>query len=157
MTVEAIEVVYRWRFSRFVQVAEAICGDPELARDAVQEAFAGAIRTRSGFRGDARLDSWLWSCVLNAARKAHRGKLTGLTGTDEQFAVAQAHTPDSSALRQTLARLPERQRQVLFLRHFADLDYASIAEVLGISVGTVGATLNQAHAALRRLLEEVTP
>jgi DNA-directed RNA polymerase specialized sigma24 family protein len=44
---------------------------------------------------------------------------------------------------------------VLFLRYYADLDYRRIAEVLEIRPGTVGATLNQAHAALRRLLEEV--
>jgi RNA polymerase sigma-70 factor (ECF subfamily) len=159
VTVEAIEAVYRQRFHRFVQVAEAVCGDPELARDAVQEAFASAIRTRSGFRGEARLESWLWRCVLNAARKTHRGKLQGLTAgaISEQLVAANGHSVESSGLRQALARLPERQRQVLFLRHFADLDYASIAEALEISAGTVGATLNQAHAALRRLLEEVLP
>ena len=58
-------------------------------------------------------------------------------------------------LRTRIAALPERQRTVLFLRHFADLDYRAIGEVLGISPGTVGATLNAAHAALRRTLEEV--
>jgi RNA polymerase sigma factor (sigma-70 family) len=58
-------------------------------------------------------------------------------------------------LRERIARLPERQRTILFLRHFADLDYRAIGDVLGISPGTVGATLNAAHAALRRDLEEV--
>jgi DNA-directed RNA polymerase specialized sigma24 family protein len=44
---------------------------------------------------------------------------------------------------------------VLFLRYFADLDYRAIASVLGVTPGTVGSTLNAAHAALRRQLEEV--
>jgi RNA polymerase sigma-70 factor (ECF subfamily) len=57
---------------------------------------------------------------------------------------------------QALVReLPERQRLVLFLHYYADLDYAAIADVLEISVGTVGATLNQARSALRRLLDEL--
>jgi RNA polymerase sigma factor (sigma-70 family) len=155
-SVVAIEAVYRQRFHRFVQVAEAVCGDPGLARDAVQNAFAAAIRTRSEFRGEARLESWLWGCVLNAARKTRRDRLEGLTGVDEERAATNGHAVESSSLRQALAGLPERQRQVLFLRHFADLDYASIAEALGISTGTVGATLNQAHSALRRLLEETS-
>ena len=51
-----------------------------------------------------------------------------------------------------IADLPERQRLVLFLRYYADLDYRQIADALGIRRGTVGATLNQAHAALRPML-----
>ena len=44
---------------------------------------------------------------------------------------------------------------MLFLRYYADLDYATIADTLGIAAGTVAATLNAAHQALRRQLEEV--
>ena len=45
-----------------------------------------------------------------------------------------------------LARLPERQRTAVFLRYYADLDYAAIGEALGITTGTVAATLNAAHS-----------
>jgi RNA polymerase sigma factor (sigma-70 family) len=61
-----------------------------------------------------------------------------------------------SDVRALIATLAERQRLALFLRYYADLDYARIAEVLEIQPGTVGATLNHAHAALRTALEEVT-
>jgi RNA polymerase sigma factor (sigma-70 family) len=54
-----------------------------------------------------------------------------------------------------LARLPERQREAVFLRYYADLDYAAIAELLGITTGTVGATLNAAHGSLRQSIERV--
>jgi RNA polymerase sigma factor (sigma-70 family) len=54
-----------------------------------------------------------------------------------------------------VSALPERQRLVVFLRYYADLDYRSIAVVLGIEVGTVSATLSAAHTALRRLMKEV--
>ena len=57
-------------------------------------------------------------------------------------------------LRALVASLPERQRQALFLRYYADLDYRSIATVLGIKPGTVAASLHGAHEALRRRLEE---
>ena len=59
-----------------------------------------------------------------------------------------------SELRELIASLPERQRHVLFLRYYADLDYQAIADVLDLRIGTVGATLNKAHFALRRQLEE---
>jgi RNA polymerase sigma factor (sigma-70 family) len=52
-----------------------------------------------------------------------------------------------------VAALPERQRLVLFLRYYADLDYAAIAAILEIKEGTVGATLHAAHASLRQALE----
>jgi hypothetical protein len=52
-------------------------------------------------------------------------------------------------------RPPERQRLAVFLRHYADLDYASIAEALEIAPGTVGATLSAAYSTLRTRLEEI--
>jgi RNA polymerase sigma factor (sigma-70 family) len=57
-------------------------------------------------------------------------------------------------VRAWVASLPERQRLVVFLRYFADLDYRSIATALDVEVGTVSATLATAHAALRRAYEE---
>lgn len=55
-----------------------------------------------------------------------------------------------------VASLPERQRLVIFLRYFADLDYREIADALGVSVGTVSARLHAAHATLRAVLQEVS-
>ena len=48
-----------------------------------------------------------------------------------------------SELAEAISRLPERERLVLFLRYYADLDYRTIAEALEISGGTVGATLSE--------------
>ena len=61
----------------------------------------------------------------------------------------------SSALSLAVSMLPERQRLALFLRYYADLDYKTIAEALGIKPGTVAASLNAAHATLKRALAEV--
>jgi DNA-directed RNA polymerase specialized sigma24 family protein len=62
---------------------------------------------------------------------------------------------DGDEVRFAVALLPERQRLTLFLRYYADLDYAAIADVLGVSEGTVAATLHASHRALRRRLEKV--
>jgi RNA polymerase sigma factor (sigma-70 family) len=149
-----IEAVYRRDFHRYLRVAEAICGEVETARDAVQDAFASALRSCGGFRGESSVETWLWAAVVNAARSARRRR-RGDNPLDE---LADRRAPGSESrpeLPSALAALPERQRLVLFLRYYADLDYAAIAEALGISTGTVGATLNHAHAALRRRLQEV--
>jgi RNA polymerase sigma factor (sigma-70 family) len=73
---------------------------------------------------------------------------------DRDEAVLAANEDGAPTVREHVAGLPERQRLVLFLRYYADLDYAAIARVLGIRRGTVSATLSQAHAALRPLLAE---
>jgi RNA polymerase sigma factor (sigma-70 family) len=149
-----LEAVYQRDFHRFLRVAEAICGDVETARDAVQDAFAGALRSSTGFRRESRLETWLWAAVVNAARSARRRRRGDAPFDELADRRAAAGAAERSELPAVLSALPERQRLVLFLRYYADLDYAAIAETLGISTGTVGATLNHAHAALRRRFQE---
>lgn len=145
-----IEDLYREGFPRFVRVARAITGDRESAVEAVQEGFADALRRSSQWSGRGALSSWVWSCVLNRARKARPRQ--PVSEADRTFAVGSGE--DLDFLRR-LAGLPERQRLVVFLRYFADLSYQEIATVVGVQVGTVSATLHAAHDALRAELEEV--
>lgn len=155
-TLADLETIYRMDYHRFLRVAEAISGDPHLAADAVNEGFAGAIRARDRFRGSGTLESWLWSCVVNAARNSRRRQRASsdIDALAEQEATAPA--ADHEMLRELVADLPERQRLALFLRYYADLDYREIANVLRIEVGTVGATLSKAQATLRSRLVEVS-
>ncbi len=157
-----IESIYRGRFAAFARTATAFVGDADEARDVVQEAFATAVRSRGDFRGDGSLEGWLWRIVVNAARAHRRSRRAAAvtTSATEHASVGsngKVADADRALLRELLADLPERQRLVVFLRHFADLEHARIAEALDIRPGTVAATLNAAHAALRRRLEEVTP
>jgi RNA polymerase sigma factor (sigma-70 family) len=150
----ALETLYRERYEDFLRIARSITLDDASARDAVQEAFARAIRSRHTFRGESALDGWVWGIVVNTARSARPAAPLTLV-VDEPAAVA-VDADDGASFRSWVAELPERQRLVVFLRYWADLDYRSIAEALGIEVGTVSATLNAAHAALRRSLKEVS-
>jgi RNA polymerase sigma-70 factor (ECF subfamily) len=149
---DEIEALYRARFHAFVRTAAAVVGDVDSGREAVQEGFATAVRKRSTYRGDGSLEAWVWPIVLNEARDRLRRRTpavpVGSEPTDE-------HETRDDELRLALAGLPERQRLVAFLRYYADLDYEGIASVLGIAPGTVAATLNAAHAALRERLEGV--
>jgi RNA polymerase sigma-70 factor (ECF subfamily) len=150
---DELEALYRSRFDVFARVAASVTGDSERARDAVQEAFATAVRKRGSFRGDGPLEAWVWRIVFNAAHSDVRRNIAPLDY--DEPASANGHAEHDAELRVALARLPERQRTAVFLRYYADLDYVAIGEALGISTGTVSATLNAAHAALRGQLEEV--
>jgi len=148
-----LERLYESRFPQFVRVAQAVVGDRESALDAVQDAFANVVRARSSFRGEGSLEAWVWRAVVNAARTSMRCRqLTIVAAEPDEDIELPAASPELAPL---VAALPERQRLVVFLRYYADLDYRSIGSVLGIEVGTVSATLASAHAAIRRGLEEV--
>ena len=151
---DAIERAYREQLSVFRRVAAAIVGEPDLARDAVQEAFATAVRERRSFRGQGSLEGWLWRIVVNTARDQRRVDRRHGDTRDTSLDFSRNGTGEPDDLRALFARLPERQRVALFLRYYADLDYEGIAEALAIRPGTVGSTLNAARLALRTLLEE---
>jgi DNA-directed RNA polymerase specialized sigma24 family protein len=142
-----LEALYRSRLPEFRRVAAAIAGDRELGSDAVQEAFASAVRKRKSFRGSGTLEAWVWRIVVNAAHDARR----------RRPALAEPHEASSNGHAPVLPLdlLTERQREIVFLHYYADLDYAAIAAALAISPGTVGATLNAARQTLRTALEEV--
>ncbi len=153
-TVADLERLYMRRYGRFLRVAEAIVGDVEVARDVVQDAFARVIRSRFDYRGEGTVEGWVWRTVVNTARSAARAPRVVPVGEGQVAATSNGRV-DEHDLRALIPALPERQRLILFLRYYADLDYRTIAEVLGIAPGTVGATLTAALGSLRRHLEEV--
>ena len=155
-TVDELESLYRADLPRFVRAAAAIVGDEATGRDAVQEAFAQAVRKRATFKREAALEAWVWRIVINEALALRRRR-----APEHQWSTSNGTAPSTDDLaeqdamvRAWVASLPERQRLAVFLRYFADLDYRSIATALDVEVGTVSATLATAHAALRRAYEE---
>lgn len=151
-----LEIAYRRRYRQFLRVATAIVGDEPGGHDAVQEGFARALQEQRSFRGDGPLESWVWRIVVNAALAARRRSAAQREAHGvAEVASTNGHVSDESGVRAWLAALPERQRLVVYLRYYADLDYRSIARALDVEVGTVSATLSSAHRALRRSLEEV--
>ena len=147
--VDELESLYRDRFRAFAALATAVVGSAGDAYDVVQDAFVTAVRRRRSYRGDGTLEAWVWRIVLNKARDARRRRRPD---EPEQPAATNGHHADAE-VRLLVARLPARQRETIFLHYYAGLDYAEIAEVLGISSGTVGATLHSARAALRGVME----
>ena len=145
---DELEALYRARLPQFRRVAAAIAGDRDAGRDVVQEAFATAIRKRRTYRGAGPLEAWIWRIVVIAARDARRRRRPD---------PAAEHEPSSNghAPLLPLDLLTERQREIVFLHYYADLDYAAIAAALAIRPGTVGATLTAARTRLRRALQEV--
>jgi RNA polymerase sigma-70 factor (ECF subfamily) len=144
---DSLEQLYRDRYRNFRDIMAGVVGSHDLAREVVQEAFARALRQQRKFRGDGSLEAWVWKIALNVALKKRR-ELTREWSLDDEYEAGTQETAPNSDLRAAVRALPPRRRLVVFLRYFADLSYAEIAAIAGISEGTVAATLAQAHTEL---------
>ena len=164
--IEALcELVERHRVVA-LRVGYAIVGSE--AEDVVQEAFVRAARSLTRFRADAPFRPWLLTIVANEARSRRRSTSrrealqlrvverdatheTGrrATGSTEEIAMA---NEQREWLLHAVAGLPDRDREVIALRYFADLSEAETASALACPAGTVKSRLARALARLRAAL-----
>lgn len=119
------------------------------ADDVVQEALVRAWRRWSTYDDQRGAPlPWLLAIVADRARR-HRRRASRPAALAD---VATPPAPSDLDLERAVARLSERQRRAVDLYYFADLDVATVAEVMGCAEGTVRATLHQARARLRELI-----
>lgn len=145
-------------FDRAVCTARRIVGSAAAAEDVAAEALARAYARWHRIHTLPYRDAWVLRVALNLAlRSVRRARLLPPPPTTPDPAAAVAASVDLVHAARTL---PRRQRQVVTLRYLADLSEREVAELLGLSMGTVKTHLHRAAAALRaRLgddLEEVS-
>lgn len=157
--VEAFEPLVR-RYQRpLYNVALRMLGDREAARDVVQDALLKAYQKLSSFDPRYRFFSWVYRIVLNESLNLRARRRTADPLTEEpparwggpEQAVRERERQDG--LQAALQRLTADDRQVLVLRHFAELSYAEIGEALGVAEKTVKSRLHEARQRLGRQLE----
>lgn len=138
-------------------------GNRDTAQDLVAEAFARAWASWRTVSRHPAPAAWVVRTALNANISRWRRRRREIsvpdpgTVADRPAAEGSAGSSIDPAIMTALLRLPVRQRQVVTLRLFLDLDTERTAEVLGIASGTVQAHLGRALAALREDLMPVTP
>ncbi|MCS6776582.1 MAG: sigma-70 family RNA polymerase sigma factor [Chloroherpetonaceae bacterium] len=147
-------VLQRYR-DRVVRLAAHVLHNPREAEDVAQEAFVKAFRQIGQFRGDSGFYAWLYRIVINLCLDRMRRKyVTAEMPLDEAVASpAVAALPDMEqrlAVAQVLNSLSPPMRAALVLREVEGLEYAEIARVLHIPIGTVRSRLNAAREQFRR-------
>ncbi len=154
LSVADLERVYRRDFRQLVRVAAAVTRSEAAGAEAVQEAFLRLLRSRESYRGEGPAEAWVWRTVVNEAKRLAAREERALAAAPAESSENGSAGRDA-ATRALVAALPERQRLAVFLRYYADLDYRTIGQVLGIETGTVSATLAAAHERLRAAIEGV--
>ena len=138
------------------QLAGMLTREPAEAEDVSQEVFLAVMRGLRGFRGEARLSTWIYRITLRTAARVRARhppgeplpeSLTAPEGPDPAIRAEELR-----ALQAAMERLSEGHRVVLALFAVEGLSHRAIASVLGIPEGTVWSRL---HTARKRLREEL--
>jgi RNA polymerase sigma-70 factor (ECF subfamily) len=132
--------------------------DPEMAADAVQEAFISAFRGADSFRGEAAVTTWLHRIVVNACLdRLRRTKPVGHLPDADLAILADPRDHHHSVevrldVRDALDRLPEGQRTALILVDMHGLSIAEAAHILEVAEGTIKSRCARGRAAMVPLL-----
>jgi RNA polymerase sigma factor (sigma-70 family) len=154
----AFVAVFERHFDAIHRYLRRRVGKP-IADELAAETFAQAFEHRRRYdprRPDAR--PWLYGIAHNLLRHHYRDEERALrayarTGTDPLQDSVEEAAREGPELAEALAGLSPRERDVLLLVAWAELEYAEVAEALGIPVGTVRSRLNRARGRIRELLE----
>lgn len=143
-----IERLYREESERLWRAVLAYSGRPEIAADAVAEAFAQALAHDGVLRSPA---NWLWTAAFRIAA----GMLKRSSAPSLVVKLPDAEMPEPVVdLVRSLSLLSERQRLTIVMHDYADRPVKEVASVLGIAPATVYVHLSQGRKRLRKLLEE---
>jgi RNA polymerase sigma-70 factor (ECF subfamily) len=143
------------------RLALHVCGNPSDAGDVTQEVFLKLLTRIRQYREDARFTTWLYRVALNAAFDHHRARRPLLSldelppATSPGVAPQQRYAEEREErleVRRALATVKETFRAPLVLRYASELSYEEIAEVLGVSKGTVASRLSRGLRDLGRAL-----
>jgi RNA polymerase sigma-70 factor (ECF subfamily) len=143
-----LEDIYREHGGRLWWAALAFTGDPDIASDAVAEAFAQALRRGEELRTPL---AWIWRVTFRIAAgelKARRTAIQGHSPKDEML----YEDEQAKEVAESLGGLSDRQRAAVLLHYYAGYPVSEIASILGISAPTVRVHLYRGRQRLRSLL-----
>jgi RNA polymerase sigma-70 factor (sigma-E family) len=150
--------LFREHHVELVRLALVMTGDVATAEDVVQDAFERLHRRWPRLLQPERGLGYVRSSVLNGCRSVHRHAAVTRRHAPQLASAETAHADpgptvaDRSQLASALRSLPPRQREVLVLRYYLDLDVAEIADTLRIGPSAVRSTCARGLAALARLV-----
>ena len=159
----SLDLLLRRHYDRIYSVCRRVTGHEADAADAAQEAMISIVRSLGHFDGRSTFATWVYRIATNASldelRRRRRRPVPGINLERDDDSAPMEHADPDSGVRidaigdrmlidAALDALAEDFRVAVVLRDVGDLDYAEIAEVLGIPVGTVKSRIARGRAAL---------
>jgi RNA polymerase sigma-70 factor, ECF subfamily len=160
------ELVRRWE-RRIFALTYGMLGREEDARDATQETFLAAFRNLRGFRGEAKVSSWLHRIAVNQCiSRQRRSKVRSESALEDEhttgYATPVSYSPahlaegrqETAAVRRAINSLPLELRQVVVMKEFEELTFREIADALDLPLSTVKSRLYTALKQLQMRLQK---
>jgi RNA polymerase sigma-70 factor (ECF subfamily) len=161
---DALDALLRRHYDRLYALCRRMTGNDADALDAAQDALIAIVRGLPRFRAGARFSTWAYRVATNACldelRRRRRRPEPGLADLDHARAGIGSATDGVDArvdIDRALASVAAEFRAPVVLRDLCGLDYAEIAEVLEVPVGTVKSRIARGRAALADLLGNPAP
>jgi len=163
------EIVRRWE-RRIFALTYGMLGREEDARDATQETFLAAFRNLRGFRGEAKVSSWLHRIAVNQCiSRQRRSKVRSEAALEDEqekhassFVTSVSYSParvaegrqETFAVRRAINSLPVELRQIVVMKEFEELTFREIADALDLPLSTVKSRLYTALKQLQMRLQK---
>ena len=155
---QAFESLTLAHYTRLYRVAKSILRDRHAAEDATQQALLDIWRYIRRLRDPSRFNGWSYrllvrACYAEAKRVSKDGEVGPLSEDIVSTADEYRTVADRDQLERAFSRMSLDHRTVIVLRHLLDMTPDEVADVLGISRGTVYARLRRAESAMRAALQ----
>lgn len=165
LTTDELRALYDEYGTRIQTLARYTLGSDSAAEDAVQTVFLKAAESRANFRRESAPGTWLWRIAVNHCndelrrrRRSEEVPLDAILGwADDADSPEQRQSVKQidKIVARALFELSPKLRTVAVLRYVEELQYEEIAEVLGVSIGTVSSRIARALEKLEKVLRPI--
>lgn len=172
-SVKNFDTLYRDHVDLIYRFAHRLCGEPETAKDLVQETFLNAYRGFDKFRGDAQISTWLYTIASRACLRMRRRRKGAperelsleefIPTSDGEFRMQipiEGLSPEAAlhnkqlraALDAAIDQLPKKYKMVLVLRDMEEVSAKEVGAIMGLNERAVKSRLHRARLFVRRQL-----
>lgn len=170
-TLEAYEILVRRYKDPLMNFVYRFTGDRDISSDIVQDTMIKFYINKDSYRSFAKFSTWIYTIAGNLAKnelkRRKRRKIFSLENDDDEKSIQVADKtvilPDKAAdsvikneiIQKALLKVKDVYRNVVILRDVQDLSYEEIAEITGLSLGTVKSRINRGRSQLQKLLKHI--
>ena len=170
-TLEAYEILVRRYKDPLMNFVYRFTGDRDVSSDIVQDTMIKFYMNKDSYRSFAKFSTWIYTIAGNLAKnelkRRKRRKIFSLENDDDERSIQVADKniiePDKAAdsqikneiIQKALLKVKDVYRDVVVLRDIQELSYEEIAEITGLSLGTVKSRINRGRLQLQKLLKHI--
>jgi RNA polymerase sigma-70 factor (ECF subfamily) len=155
----AFGMLFKYFYPALVGFGFKLCGNRDLANDAVQEAWIKASKNIRKLRDPRAFRSWIYKLVrwkvIDLQRKMQKETSLFENYDDQQQKLTRTQTNSDESLNKAISALPEVERQIIYLFYLDEMKMGEISIILGIPIGTVKSRLYRARKMLKQKYESM--